>query len=343
MAPIPFATIGTSWITASFITSAHSTSQWQLRAIYSRKAETAKHFAAKHTAYTEENNANIAIHDSLDALAKDKDVQVVYIASPNSLHFAHAKQMLEAGKHVVVEKPAANNLKELDQLFKVAKENNVFLLEAFRHLHEKNFIALKSSLPKIGKILGANLSYCQYSSKIGALEKGEKPNVFDLNFGGGCLVDLGVYCVSAAVELLGAPERVEYHPTKVSTGADGAGVLLLHYHPKDSEAFTVTITASKLFNSSSPSEVFGSTGTLSIPTITDIEKVTYWDAKSKEKESFGGEREHLNLREEALEFARIIGKKDQEAVRSKEEVSRAVIEVTESARRGAGLLFKGES
>lgn len=334
MAPINLGVIGTGWITHDYVSHALTTGKFALGAVYSRKTETAQEFASKYPAQKP------SLYTSLDSLANDAAINAVYIASPNLFHFAQAKQMLNAGKHVILEKPATATEKQLDELFQLAYAKKVVLIEAFRHVHEANFKILKKNLPKVGKLLGANLSYGQYSSRFQNVLRGETPAVFDLKMAGGALVDLGVYVVAAAVELFGEPESSVYYPIKIATGADGGGTLVLTYK----EGFNVLLTASKVFNSNAPSEIYGEKGTLSIPTITDVETVTWMDASKKgSKEELGGEREKLNLKEEAAEHARIIEEGDWEQVKRWEKHSRGVVRITEGVRRANGLLFPGES
>lgn len=327
---IPFGIIGTSWITHDYVSHAQATGQFQLRAVYSRKEETAKEFASKY------NDPDIAIHTSLDALAADKNISTVYIASPNALHYEQTKKMLEAGKNVILEKPSVSTSKELDELFQLAYSKGLILVEAFRHVHEINFKILKKNLERLGPILGATLNFCQFSSRYDAVLKGETPNVFSLEFGGGALTDLGVYVVAAAVELFGDPKSSTYTPAILPTGADGGGTIVLQY-----DTFPVTLIFSKMFYSAAPSEVFGQAGTLSIPTVTDIESVSFWDPRKKAKEELGQKKEELNLKEEAQEHARIINEKDVEAMKRWEKHSKGVLKITEGVRHANGLLFPG--
>jgi predicted dehydrogenase len=332
MAPIPFAIIGTNWITHDYVTHAHATGKWKLVAVYSRKEQTAHEFASRYN-----TSGAISLHTSLDDLASNPHVQAVYIASPNILHYEHAKQMLNAGKHVVVEKPATSTIAQLTELYEIAYTKKVILVEAYRHIQEVNFKILKKNLEKVGTILGGTLSYCQFSSRYDAVLRGETPNVFSLDFGGGALTDLGVYTVAAAVELFGEPRSSIYHPVIMRTGADGAGTLILKY-----DTFSVTLSFSKMFYSAAPSEIYGEKGTLEIPSITDITRVSFWDPRKKEKVELGVEKEKLNLKEEAEEHGRMILEGDVECMRRREAHSKAVVRVTESVRKQNGLLFPGE-
>jgi predicted dehydrogenase len=327
---LTFGIIGTNWITHSFVECAQATSKWTLAAVYSRKEETAEQFASKY------DGQKIATYTSLDALANDSNLQAVYIASPNILHYEQAKQMLSAGKHVILEKPSCSSSEELDELFKLSKEKGLFLIEAWRHIQEANFKIFKQSMSKLGQIYGASITFAQFSSRYDKVLQGEKPNIFNLDMGGGALVDLGIYTVAAAVWLFGAPKDAHYYPVIVATGADGGGTLILRY-----ENFTVHLSGTKMWNSDAPSEIYGEKGTLIVPTITDVESVIFWDPRTKAREELAGKKESLNLKEEAEEFARIINNADWKAAGELEEHSRAVLKVTEKVRKDNGLLFPG--
>ncbi|KAJ4305783.1 hypothetical protein N0V90_001315 [Kalmusia sp. IMI 367209] len=326
-----FGIIGTNWITHSYIECSHATGQWNLSAVYSRKEDSAKEFAAKYT------DRKVTLYTDLDTFFADPNLHAVYIASPNILHFNQAKAALEAGKHVILEKPSCSNTPELESLFKLSKEKGLFLIEAWRHIQESNFKVLKSSIPKVGRVLGASITFCQFSSRYDAVLQGSVPNIFNLEMGGGALADMGCYTVAAAVWLFGAPKDAVYHPVLISTGADGGGMLTLTY-----EGFTVFLHSSKMYTSDAPSEIYGEKATLVVPSITDIEKVTLSNPRTKSREELGVRKEDLNLKEEAAEFARIINEKDWKAAGELEAHSRAVLKVTEKVRRDNGLLFPGE-
>ncbi|KAF2140534.1 uncharacterized protein K452DRAFT_288613 [Aplosporella prunicola CBS 121167] len=326
---INFAVIGTGWITASFIESAQATNEWKLAAVYSRKEETAREFATKHGVDK--------IYTSLEDLSNATDIQAVYIASPNALHYEQAKSILSAKKHVILEKPATSTVAEFESLYALAKQQGVFLIEANRHIQEANFKVLQKNLEKLGPLYGASLNYASYSSRYNAVLAGETPNIFSLSLSGGSLVDLAVYPISAAVALFGAPKAQSYSPVIIRTGADGGGLIMLQY-----DNFAVSINASKIYTSTAPSEVFGEKGTLVVNGVTDIDSIEYLDAKAKQKTQLAGEKAKFNLMEEAAEFARIINEKDAAAAKKLEEMSRIVIGITTDLRRQNGIVFDVE-
>lgn len=326
---INFAVIGTGWITDSFIKGAQATDAWKLVAVYSRKEETGKKFGFQYDVAT--------VHTSLESLAGDSNVQAVYIASPNSFHYEQAKSMLNAKKHVILEKPTTSTVAEFEDLCSIAKSNGVHLIEAFRHIQEVNFKVLKSNLDKLGPVYGGSLNYATYSSRYSNVLNGETPNIFSLEFSGGSLVDIGVYPISMAVALFGKPNSQTYKPVIIATGVDGGGVVVLNY-----EEFAVSINQSKCYASRAPTEFYGQNGTFILNAVTDIDRVDFLDAKSKKTEELAHKKAELNLQEEAAEFARIINENDQEAAKKLEEISRIIINITTDLRKQNGIVFKAE-
>jgi len=337
MSPITFGVIGTNWITDSWIQAAQKTEQWKLHAVYSRSKEQASNFASKYRCSN--------TYDSLDDLAADNGMQAIYIASPNSLHYIQAKQFLKAKKHVILEKPATSTVAELDDLFRIAKEEGVYLIEAFRHIQEANFKLLKKSImqeQKLGKLYGASFTYASYSSRYNNVLAGETPNIFSLEFSGGSLVDIGVYPVTFAVALFGRPKAQTYVPAICRTGVDLGGMGILHY-----DGFGVQINNAKGYASAAPCEIYGEKGTLTVNATTDISTMSLLDPRTKKTEELAGpclqvEKPNVNMEEEAAEFARILVEKDSKALAELEEISRNVIHVTADMRRQGSVIYPAD-
>lgn len=334
---IAFGVIGTNWITDSWIAAAHKTGQWQLHSIYSRKHDTAEAFGKKYGCSN--------LYTSLDHFARDAAMQVVYVASPNSLHYEQTKQMLKAKKHVLLEKPATSTAAELDDLFRIAKEEGVYLIEAFRHIQEGNYKLLQKLVnqdKKLGQIYGASVTYASYSSRYNNVLAGETPNIFSLDFSGGSLVDVGVYPVTFAVALFGLPRSQTYVPYICRTGVDAGGVAVLQY-----DDFGVQINNSKCYQSTAPCEIYGEKGTLTVNSTTDISTLRHFDPQTKKSEELAGpyktaEKPNVNMEEEAAEFARILVEKDAKALAELEQISKNVIKVTQEMRRQAGIVYPAD-
>ena len=167
---VRFGIIGTSCISDKFVEALKTIKKCEVTAVYSRSVEKGDYFATKHDIKT--------IYLSLEEMAESQKVDAVYIASPNGLHPSQAIKMMENGKHVICEKAIAPTVKELDEMIRIAKENNVVLMEAMRPTLNPNFNIIKESLEKIGPVRGITASYCQYSSRYYNLKKGELTNIF---------------------------------------------------------------------------------------------------------------------------------------------------------------------
>lgn len=324
-----FGIIGTNWITDSFIESAEASKQWKLAAVYSRTEEAARKFADKYSVKT--------THTTIESIANDSGLDAIYIASPNSHHYEHATIILKAKKHVIIEKPATSTVAELDSLFKLAKENKVFLIEAYRHIQEANFDVLRKALfeqKKLGTLFGASLVYANYSSRYNNVLAGETPNVFSLEFSGGCLVDIGVYPIAFAVALFGKPKSQTYAPYICATGVDAGGFITLNY-----DGFAIQINQSKCYTSAAPTEIYGENGTITVNATTDIDSVKFTDRKTKKTEELAGPKAALNLQEEAEEFARIINTNDTKASEKLEQWSRDIIAITTDLRKQNGIVY----
>lgn len=319
-------TIGTSWITEKFIEAAKESNLLSLSAIYSRNEETAKSFASKHSAE--------AFFTNIEEMAKSSNVDIVYIASPNSLHFEQAILFLKNKKHVICEKPIFSNTKELEKAFQIAEENGVYLFEAIRNYHSPNFLALKENISKLGQVRSANLHYQQYSSRYDSFLRGEEPNVFSPKFSGGALVDLGVYPTYVAIGLFGKPKSVNYIPVILRNGIDGSGTLVLNY-----EQFICTIQCSKISQSYTESEIIGEIGSIILDKPSPIEKLTYINHKSKESESIEVSQVENDMLYEIQNIMKIIQQNNETEYKKLQEMSKIVLSITENARRQNGIIF----
>ena len=261
---IRFATIGTSWITDHFLDAALKCPEFKLEAVYSRNLEKAKTFGGKYGVGK--------YYDSLGKLAEDPEIDAVYIASPNSLHCAHAIQMMEAGKQVLCEKPLGANTKEVAKMFQTAEEHHVALMEAVRTLHQPAYCWLQEHLAEIGPVRAATLCYDQKSSKLDRLKSGDLTNNFNHEYAGGALTDIGVYCLQAMVGLFGKPEKITGSVVKMpglEEKVDLGGMILATY-----PELTAQIRFSKLVDGFIPSEIQGEKGSFLVDAIQEPRQIT---------------------------------------------------------------------
>lgn len=334
MAKLGLGTIGTSWITDSFIEAALETELYDLNCVYSRRAENAQEFASKY--------GEIPIETDLDKFVNNDNLNVVYIASPNSLHYEQALLALNAEKHVVVEKPATTNADQWEEMLRVAKENNVFVFEAARHMHIPNFKKITNIVADLGDIQGATFAYAKYSSRYDDVLAGNEPNIFSLKFAGGVLMDLGVYPIYTTVALFGKPQNVHYFPRKIKTGVDGSGTIILEY-----DAFDVTLLISKITTSMIGMEIYGEDETLLVDHATDMNQATRLDAKTLKEEEVSLDRQNENtMYYEAEKFAQMITTKDQASTLKHyaelSELAKIVSGILHDLRMQADIVFSSE-
>jgi predicted dehydrogenase len=152
----------------------------------------------------------------------------VYVALPNNLHFQFAKEALEAGKNVIIEKPFTSTYKEALILSELAREKQLFIFEAITNQYLPNYKKIKELLPTLGNIKIVQCNYSQYSRRYNSFKAGEVLPAFDPKFSGGALMDLNIYNIHYVVGLFGKPKNVEYYPN-VERGIDTSGILILDY------------------------------------------------------------------------------------------------------------------
>ncbi|SHT59991.1 putative oxidoreductase [Mycobacteroides abscessus subsp. abscessus] len=215
------ATIGTGRIVDMFLSALNDSENVSCVAMYSRKESTARLLAEKYMISK--------IYTEYDAMLKDPEIDFIYIASPNSLHYEHAFKALQAHKHVICEKPFTSNAAELENLIMVAKENQLFLFEAITTIHMPNYKLVKEHISKLGTIKFIQCNYSQYSSRYNQLLKGEIPNIFNPAFSGGALMDINIYNLHFVQNLFGPPSSVSYKANKHENGIDTSGILVLEY------------------------------------------------------------------------------------------------------------------
>ena len=166
--------------------------------------------------------------DYHDLLA-DSEVDTVYVAVPNFLHYAVSEAALLAGKDVVCEKPLTSNEHEAAKLAALAREQGRFLWEAVVTTRQPNFRLVRDELlPKIGTVKQVFVNYSQYSSRYDAFRAGEVLPAFDPAKAGGAIMDIGLYTLTYTIGLFGEPRAARYL-ANIERGIDTSGVIELSY------------------------------------------------------------------------------------------------------------------
>ena len=221
MSELRIGTIGTGPIVHWMLRAISATEGVRCTAVCSRAEATGRALADEFGVAT--------VHARPEGLLDDLDVDFVYVASPNDLHFEHARMALEHGKHVICEKPMTPRRSEAEALVRLAKEKGLYLIDAVTTEYQPNFDVVRAQLPRLGRVKLVLANFSQLSSRYGLLIAGETPNVFSLAHAGGCLQDITFYDAYFCIALFGPPLDAEYLPNRHASGVDTSGVLLLRY------------------------------------------------------------------------------------------------------------------
>ena len=251
---IRLATIGRGPIVDCFLNGLNHTDKYTLEAVYSRNKEDGKAFAEKHGAKK--------VYTDLSDLANDKDIDAVYIASPNVFHAPQSEILLKGGKHILCEKPIAVSSEEYLKTKSLADSLGLIYMEAIIPRYVESRENIVNAVKEIGSIAMAKIDYCQLTSRYERLLKGEHINIFDMSLAAGSLMDIGVYCVYAACDLLGVPKDIKATSYTLKNGADGGGTAIFDYG-----TFTAAVTYSKVGQSMVPCEIIGDKGSVIIEKI----------------------------------------------------------------------------
>lgn len=200
--------IGLGEIANSFA-SAFQSDKAELVAVGSRTLDRAKSFADKYDVPK--------AYGSYEELYADEEIDVVYLATPNSYHADNMKDILNAGKHVLCEKAITMNKKELDEVLALADEKDLIVAEAMTIFHMPLYKEIKQRIDR-GEFGDLKLA----TSYFGSLKEADPKNrFFNPDLGGGALLDIGVYALSFVQYFLDAdPDEFETIVKFFETGVD---------------------------------------------------------------------------------------------------------------------------
>ena len=325
---VRFATIGTNWITGDFVTAAKTCRGFEYKAVLSRSEEKGCDFAERFGAEK--------VYTDIDLMLSDPEIDAVYIASPNSLHAPQAIKCMNAGKHVLCEKPIASNEREFLQMLEASEKNNVTFMEAFKSLLMPGFEVYRNALRKIGTLRHVFAVFSKYSTRYDAHKRGEALNTFKPEFSNGSLMDLGVYCLYPIVALFGKPKQIKALAAVIPDGVDGVGTLIMQY-----EGFVVTLNYSKVSTSYLPCEFGGEKGTMTVDKLNIPENVSiiYRDGH---REEFPFTAREDSMCYEAEEFIRCVENGIKESPVNSHELSMWVIQIMDEARRQCGVVYPAD-
>ncbi|SDG28785.1 Predicted dehydrogenase [Selenomonas sp. WCT3] len=281
------------------------------------------------------------VYTDYDELLADPEIDFVYVGLVNSVHYEYTKKALLAGKHVIVEKPFASAAREVQELRQLAIDRGLYVFEAVTLLYLPNFAAIREALPQLGKIKAVMANYSQYSSRYDRYLQGEVLPAFDPERSGGALYDINIYNLNLIIGLFGAPKAVQYTANIGFNGIDTSGVVQLQYPD-----FFALAMGAKDSDSPGYAVIQGEKGYIRME--GNPNELRAFELKlrgSGVKHHYELNRYSHRMVHEFQEFAKIFAAKDYDRVKEGLEVSAAVLETAETARKQAGIVFPidGES
>lgn len=260
--------LSTSSIAPRFIAAIRASETGEAVALSSRTLEKAKEKAAAWDIPK--------AYGSHTELLADKDVNIVYISTVNAEHYRWAKAALEAGKHVVCEKPCTTSAEETKALFALAREKGLFLMEAEKMLFLPAVLAAKEKIKAgvLGEIYMADLSHSFPASYNGWM--------FDQEAGGGPLLSSGIYAVQLMLWLFGDIKQIQGSKSALDSGVEWQYILT--GETVSGVLFTAKNSTRAVLDNTC--RIFGTKGYLELPNYWKAQKVIF----------------HIDGKEELLEF-----------------------------------------
>lgn len=328
MREIRLGTVGSGAIVRAVLDNVARADGIRLAAVYSRGGDTGRGLASQYGAEK--------VYTDMDSFLSDDEVNFVYIATPNLLHYEQVKRALLAGKNVICEKPFCAKAAQARELIALAKEKRLFLIDATPTAFLPNLEVLKRELPKIGKVRLVQGNYSQYSSRYDKLLSGEVPNIFNPAYAGGCLMDINYYNVYLAEALFGKPMEAVYYPNLYNGAIDTSGILLLRY-----DGFVGELAGAKDTWGENFFLIEGEQGYIYIPGgsngLAEVKAVT-----KTSNQVFNEQPEPDRLYYEVRSLTKLALAEDYEAVYARLDVTADVVETIEAVRIRAGLQFPGD-
>lgn len=271
MKEIRWGIIGTGNIASSFARALNSMESTKLAAVASRDMSRSMNFAKQ---YQIEK-----AYGSYEELAKDPEIDVVYIGTPHSEHKWNAELCITNNKAVLCEKPFTVNVAESEYLISLAKEHKVFMMEAMwtKFLPTTNRVKQWIKEGRIGKVLHFRISF--------GFQADFNPNsrLFNPHLAGGALLDVGVYPITYVVHMMDRlPDQVISSAVIGQTNVDEQNLIILKYD----DGVLADLSSSIVVNTGDDAVIIGEKGKIVVPRFFAAEEAFLYDTKNQLIETF---------------------------------------------------------
>ncbi|WP_010523714.1 Gfo/Idh/MocA family protein [Nesterenkonia sp. F] len=307
----------------------------EIVAVGSRSAESAEAFAAELAAGSAPGSGVPRAHSSYEQLAADEDVDIVYVATPHPFHAAHAAMVLEQDTHVLVEKPFTLHAAEAAGLRDLARSRGLLAMEAMWTRYLPHMVRIREIIASggLGEIRMLSADHAQSLPT----DPGHRINALPL--GGGALLDLGIYPLSFAADILGPVEQVSAQARFGDTGADTEVATVMHHH---GGALSTSLSSSRAAGQNT-AHILGTEGRIDIDGVWFADtSFTHTGADGTVHERFAVRGEGRGMQHQALaaEAAVADGTCEGSALGLDETV--AIMELLDTIREQIGLRYPGE-
>jgi predicted dehydrogenase len=298
-----------------------------LQAVGSRRADAAAAFAERFHVPN--------VHASYEDLVADAEVDAIYIATPHPFHAAQALLALEAGKHVLVEKPFTLTGPEAEAVTTRARELGLVVLEAMWTRFLPHMVRIREILAEgtLGELRSVVVDHTQ------SLPSDPAHRINALELGGGALLDLGIYPISFASAILGTPSQVTASATFRDTGADSAVATIFTY---GNDRIATTLSSSNAHGPNVAS-VIGTEGRIDIDSVWyAATSFTVYNNTDDVIETYTSNVVGRGMQFQAFELERLVaaGELESDVLPHYEMVS--IMYTLDDIRRQIGVVYPGE-
>jgi predicted dehydrogenase len=274
-------------------------------------------------------------HGSYEALVTDPDVDIVYVATPNPMHCENALMALNAGKHVLIEKPFAINAAEARKIVDLAQAKNLVVMEAMWTRFLPHMVRIREIIAS--GTLGTIYSVIADHTRDLPTDPNHRLNAMSL--GGGALLDLGIYPISLAWDILGKPEAVASMARLKETGVD-AEIATIFRHAGGA----ISTTISTLDNSGpNVATILGTQARIDVATVwympTSFRVI---DRNESVIEEYSTAAEGRGMQYQAHEMARLVAAGELNSKIMPPEESVSIMGTLDTVRSQIGLRYPGE-
>lgn len=273
-----------------------------LQANYSRNLEKAKSFA-------KELNIKQSFNSKQELL---NVIDLVYIATPNKLHFADVKQALEAGVHVIVEKPMTTTSDQTRELFELAKAQDLVLVEAIKTCTMNTYQHLVKGIDRLGELQSFRLNMMREYGNFPTADN--YPNIYKPEMEGGVINDLGSYAFFPLFDMIYKEEQINDLNTKLITDNYGLDVeveTIISFQSRLSKVHGI-VSLSMVNSDPSKSYIYGTNGYVTIDSLSQFNQVKYYDLNDNLIETIDCTNKHL-MQSELLSTIELIANNQRES------------------------------